>query len=214
MKRNNTNNARQNIVGAIILAMGVAAAFIMFYRSNVDRIDSQNQNYIEDTATNRAASLNHFFMENLNHINTASIALESECLARGFDITVLNAENEEDIPESTAMEIYDILSAYQERFGFDYLRYVDQYGRYYSTRGVGVQADVSEREYYQEGIEGNSGITYVLQPVVTTERQFGFYAPVYAGGWENGDPVGVVAGFFGEERMKELISVSVRLTRK
>ena len=209
MNRNNANNARQNIVGVIVLVTGIVIAFIMFYHSNVNRIDSQNQNYTEDTATNRAASLNNFFMENLNHINTASIALESECLVRGFDISALNAENEEDIPESAAMEIYDILSAYQERFGFDYLRYVDQYGRYYSTRGVGVQADVSEREYYQKGIEGNSGITYVLQPVVTTERQFGFYAPVYAGGWENGDPVGVVAGFFGEERMKELISVSV-----
>ena len=209
MNRHDTNNVRQNIVGLIILALGIVIAFAMFYHSNVNRIDSQNQNYIEDTATNRAVSLNNFFLEKLDHINTASIALESECLVRGFEISALNAENEEDIPESAAMEIYDILSVYQERFGFDYLRYVDQYGRYYSTRGIGVQADVSEREYYQKGIEGNSGITYVLKPVVATERQFGFYAPVYMGGWKNGDPVGVVIGFFGEERMKELISVSV-----
>ena len=209
MNINDRKNAQQNLVGVIIFAVGIVIAFIMFYHSNVKRIDSQNQNYIKDTATNRAASLNNFFMENLNHINTASNALKSECLARGFDISVLNVENEEDIPESAAMEIYDILSVYQERFGFDYLRYVDQYGRYYSTRGVGVQADVEMMEYYQKGIDGISGITYVLEPVVATERQFGFYAPVYTEGWENGKPTGIVVGFFGEDRMKELISVSV-----
>ena len=208
-KRNDTGNARQNIAGIIILALGIVIAFIVFYHSNVNRIAAQNQKYIEDTAANRAAALNSFFKENINHINTASIALESECLGRGFDVAALNTENKEDIPEAASAEIHDILSIYQERFGFDYLRYVDKYGRYYSTRKPGVQAEVTERDYYQKGIEGVSGITYVLKPVIATERQFGFYAPVYSGSWRNGDPSGVVIGFFGEERMKELISVSV-----
>ena len=209
MKRNNRTNTGQNIAGAIILAVGIVVAFIMFYHSNVKRIASQNQSYIADTAANRAAALNSFFTENINHINTASTALELECLGRGFDISVLNTENKEDVPETAAAEIHDILSIYQERFGFDYLRYVDKYGRYYSTRGIGIQADVTEREYYRKGIEGVSGITYVLKPVIATERQFGFYAPVYSGDWKSGAPAGVVIGFYGEERMKELIAVSV-----
>ena len=209
MNRNDTHNVRLNIAGGIVLVLGVVIAFVIFYYSNVNRIASQNQNYIENTAVNRAASLNNFFAENLNHINTASSALVSECLGRGFDVSALNAEKEEEIPEAAAAEIYDILSVYQERFGFDYLRYVDRYGRYYSTRGTGVQADVAEREYYRKGIEGVSGVTYVLDPVIARERQFGFYAPVYMGGWENGDPAGVVVGFYGEERIKDLIAVSV-----
>ena len=209
MKRNDTSNAGQNIAGAIVLAVGIVIAFIMFYHSNVNRIAAQNQSYIGDTAANRAAALNSFFVENINHINTASIALESECLARGFDVSALNTQNKEDIPEAAAAQIHDILSIYQERFGFDYLRYVDRFGRYYSTRDVGVQADVTEREYYRKGIGGVSGITYVLKPVIAKERQFGFYAPVYSEAWKNGDPAGVVLGFYGEERMKELIAVSV-----
>ncbi len=208
-KKDDMKNARQNIIGGIVLAIGILIAFLMFYYSNVKRIASQNQRYIEDTARNRASALNSFFAENLDHINTASVAFGTECLRRGFDASILNAEKEGDIPESAAAEIYDILSVYQERFGFDYLRYVDRHGRYYSTRGIGVQADVSEQEYYRKGMEGISGVTYVLKPVVAAERQFGFYAPVYTGGWENGEVSGVVVGFFGEERIRELISISV-----
>ncbi len=166
MDRKVRNNRHQNIIGILILALGIFIAFVLFYHSNVDRIAAQNQNYIEDTATNRAASLNIFFEENLHHINTASIALEAEFLSRGFDASELNAESAEDVPETASTQIYDILSLYQERFGFDYLRYVDRYGRYYSPRGISVQADVSQREYFQRGIEGHSGVTYVLTPVV------------------------------------------------
>ena len=50
-KQTDKSTARQNIIGAIILAVGIAIAFVMFYHANVNRIDSQNQNYIEDTAT-------------------------------------------------------------------------------------------------------------------------------------------------------------------
>ena len=209
MDRKVRNNRHQNIIGILILALGIFIAFAVFYHSNVGRITAQNRNYIEDTATNRAASLGIFFEENLHHINTASIALEAEFLSRGFDASALNVESAENIPETASTQIYDILSLYQERFGFDYLRYVDRHGRYYSTRGIGVQADVSQREYYQRGIEGHSGVTYILTPVVATERQFGFYAPVYASGWEEGEIIGVVVGFFGEDRIRNLISVSI-----
>ena len=83
MDRKARINKRQNIAGILILTLGIFIAFAVFYHSNVGRITAQNRNYIEDTATNRAASLNIFFEENLHHINTASIALEAEFLSKG-----------------------------------------------------------------------------------------------------------------------------------
>ena len=81
MDRKVRNNRHQNIIGVLILALGIFIAFAVFYHSNVSRITAQNRNYIEDTATNRAASLDIFFEENLHHINTASIALEANSSA-------------------------------------------------------------------------------------------------------------------------------------
>lgn len=43
----------------------------------------------------------------------------------------------------------------------------------------GVAANLSDRAYFQSGMKGEAGITYVARSRVTGQKQLGFYAPVH-----------------------------------
>ncbi|MBR0397338.1 MAG: response regulator [Eubacterium sp.] len=236
MRSENSGNSRQNIIVAFLVTVGIAVAFFVFYRSNVARIDRQNQNYIADTARNRAASLENMTQEDLDYIESTAVIMENEFRSRGLDPSVLNAANEEDIPEAEMNEVRDILRIYENRLGFDYLRYIDLHGRDYTTKDPVIQANVSERSYFAKAISGEIGMTYILDSKVTSERQIGFYAPVRVGqtagslsegigntteetpgvsgtgedaSEQSGEIVGFVLGFYGEKYINHLLEISI-----
>ena len=77
----------------------------------------------------------------------------------------------------------------EENPGFDRIRYVNDKGdSYTSDRKV---ANVSERDYFQNGMQGLSGYTVVEESVFDSQRLMGFYAPVYF----SGQVCGVMVGF-------------------
>ena len=205
MSSEQSNNLRLNILVAIIVAAGIAVAFFVFYRTNVARIDRQNQNYIADIARNRAASLEPMAQEDIDYIESTAVVMETEFRIRGVDPSVLNQDNEADIPAAAMDEVRDILSIYEERFGFNYLRYIDLHGRDYTTGDPVIQANVSERDYFEKAVAGEIGITYILDSKVTNERQIGFYAPVHA----DEEIVGFVLGFYGEKYIDHLLDMSI-----
>lgn len=98
-----------------------------------------------------------------------------------------------------------LLRACEERFAFNYFRFIDLYGRDYTTGDPVIAANVAEREYFKQGIRGKTGITYILDSKVTSERQIGFYSPVY----QNKEIAGFVIGFYGEDFINSLLEVSV-----
>ena len=126
----NKANRKANVIGILIVIFGTVAAFMLFYHSNVQRIGRQNENYIADTATHRAASLDNLFLESQDFIESTAVVIETEFKNRGIDPALLNVEEESEIPVSVLNEIRNILLIYEERFGFDYLRFIDlQIGR-------------------------------------------------------------------------------------
>ncbi len=205
MKKEHSNGLSRNLVGAIVLVLGIAAAFALFYSSNVRRITRQNENYIADIALQRADLIEDLFRENLAYIDSAAIVLETEFENQEIDAAKLNVPDESDIDATELAQVADILRIYEERFAFDYLRFIDLYGRDYTTGEKVIAANVSEREYFRKGMQGQSGMTYILDSKVTSERQIGFYSPVR----QNGEIAGLVVGFYGEAFIGKLLSVSL-----
>ena len=205
MKKEHSNGLSRNLVGAIVLVLGIAAAFALFYSSNVRRITRQNENYIADIAFQRADLIEDLFRESLAYIDSAAIVLETEFENQEIDAAKLNVPDESDIDATELAQVADILRIYEERFAFDYLRFIDLYGRDYTTGEKVIAANVSEREYFRKGMQGQSGMTYILDSKVTSERQIGFYSPVR----QNGEIAGLVVGFYGEAFIGKLLSVSL-----
>lgn len=198
-------NAIQNLICAVLLICGVVLSFVYFYRSNVKRITHQNETYIADIATQRAALVNNLFAENLAYIESSAVVLETAFQNEAVDCAKLNVEAEEQIDPAEVEKVGRLLRVCEERFAFNYFRFIDLHGRDYTTGETVIAANVAEREYFSQGIRGITGMTYILDSKVTSERQIGFYSPVY----QNGEIAGFVIGFYGEDFINSLLEVSV-----
>ena len=177
MKLNNIYTRR--IILTLLLVIGIGAAFFVFLKGNSERIDAQNEEYLYELTTQRASSIDKIITENLSFITSISY-LYGQSL---------------DSPQADV----DILREYENNTVFDLLRFIDSTGDDYTSNGV--LANLADRSYFQDGMKGGSGITYVLASKVTGERQIGFYAPVRY----EGRIIGVMVGFYGEEYIRNLL---------
>ena len=205
MNREQPRGSSWRIPGIIALILGVILAFAIFYTSNVRRITNQNGNYIADVASQRAALMDNLFGENLAYIESAAIVLETQFDIDGVRAELLNVESEGDVDAGEVDKVANVLRMYERRFAFDHLRFIDLYGRDYTTGEKVIAAVVSERDYFKRGVQGETGMTYILDSKVTSERQIGFYSPVH----QDGEIVGIVVGFYGESFIDRLLSTSL-----
>lgn len=95
------------------------------------------------------------------------------------------------------------LKELEKNSGFDSIRFIDVNGDSYTSDDK--IAVVSDRDYYLEGIKGNSGITVVLLSRINSERLIGFYAPVY----NNNRLCGVMAGFISEDTVSDILKTGL-----
>lgn len=169
---------------SIIAFVLVMVVFAVFMQQNTARIISNNSNYIKD-ATEQTAARVSTQLDNALHDIQAIAHLESNLL----DSAPLNQD-----------EIADIASM----SSFDYLEYVDARGVCHRTDGSLV--DVSNRRYFQEGMQGKSGVFYTPDTLVTHESMLIFYTPVYI----NNDStiVGVMIAEYGEDRLTAMLEAS------
>ena len=203
--KKNARNSVQNMIVALLLLCGVIFSFVHFYRSNVTRITDQDETYIADIAVQRSELVDDLFKENLEYIRASALWVETAFQNEGVDAGRLNAETEEMIDPAETEKVGRILRDSEDRFVFNHLRFIDLYGRDYTTGEKVIAANVADRPYFKEGVQGKTGITYILDSKVTSERQIGFYSPVY----RNGSIAGFVIGFYGEEYINDLIETSV-----
>lgn len=87
----------------------------------------------------------------------------------------------------------EYLAVLEEGSGFDRIRFVNLEGESFTSDGK--LAEIADRDYYQKGIQGESGITVVMVSRFDSEKLIGFYAPVYF----RGQICGVMVGFLGEQ---------------
>ena len=97
----------------------------------------------------------------------------------------------------------ELLQEAEQHSGFDRVRYVNQNGEDFASNGK--IAEVSDRDYYINGMKGESGIAVVMQSRVSDEKLIGCYAPVYY----NGEICGVLVGFLKEETMSGILQTDL-----
>ncbi|MBQ8161425.1 MAG: cache domain-containing protein [Clostridia bacterium] len=159
--------------------VGVVLAFWRFSVGNRERIRTQNEEYLSELTVQRAISIDSMMDENLHFIeNTAHLYAES-LTSPEADISVIRR--------------------YEESTAFEMLRFIDKNGDNYTSSGVA--ANLSDRAYFQSGMQGETGITYVDRSRVTGQKQLGYYSPVYY----DGQIIGIMVGFYGEEYIQRTL---------
>ena len=97
----------------------------------------------------------------------------------------------------------EYLAVLEEGSGFDRIRFVNPQGESFTSDGK--IAEIADRDYYQKGIQGETGITSVMISRFDSEKLIGFYAPVYF----NGQVCGVMVGFLGEQIVSDILQTDL-----
>lgn len=181
MKKRN----RQVLWAAVSICTLVAVILTLIFqyvRQTNARIIEQNQHYLEDASAQTLKSIDGLFRDSVSNISMISSFYQQFMDNKDIDYSKLN-----------------ILRAHTT---FDYVRYVDMDGISYAADGE--TRDVSDRDYFKDGIQGNAGVTFVLHSKFTNARMLVFYAPLY----HNSEIVGLLVGGFDEAHLQELMSAS------
>ena len=174
------NNLWRRIILAIVLLSLILMGFFVYLSSTRRRTLERNANYLADAATQTAKRIDDLLIGAENNISAIAHMYE-----QSLDPSVANVELLEEMTESTV---------------FDYIGFVDAKGIYTDNRGL--QADVSDRAYMQDGLRGNTGMDVVFNGRVSGEDLVIFYAPLQ----KNGEVVGVLTGRYRQQQMRGIIT--------
>lgn len=132
----------------IILLVAIIILFQWYTSQNSSRMVERNKNYALDSARLKAAQIDEELNNTLNLINTYTYFI-GESLSE---------------PEITAQ----MLAEMEKNSLFDAVMFTDMEGVDYASDGR--VADVTDREFYYEGIKGNSSISIIFTPVFLMKR--------------------------------------------
>ncbi|MGN0996285.1 MAG: ATP-binding protein [Candidatus Ventricola sp.] len=166
---------------AVLSAMLIL--FVLFAGQNRDRVLRQNASYAQDCAVQKAAQLDRVLSEALENV---------QMLSHWFSMTL-------DSPVVTTDQLREL----EEHTPFDYVRFVDAAG--VNLAADGRTNDALDREYYIDGMAGNSGISVTQRSRITSETLVNFYTPLYY----QGEIIGVLRGvYLAQARMRDLLETS------
>lgn len=180
MQSDNNRKMRMQILFACILLAFVVLVFIIFTKENNERIIRQNENYVEDVTVQMAERIDDILTSAQDSINTMAYLYGNT-----LESPKVDAEALKDLTENSA---------------FEYVEFVDKSG--INITFEGKTADVSDREYYIEGMKGNTGISMTLHSRITNETLVAFYTPLRY----KGEIIGVLNGIYREEGMQRILS--------
>lgn len=178
----NNGNTWKRFSLIFFLLVFIIIIFIRFTKENNERIIRQNQRYVEDATVQVAARVDDILEGARQHIGIMAYMCEGMLTE----------------PEVSVQ----LLKEMAENSSFDYLEFVNKDGINITMEGE--TADVSDREYYIEGMKGNSGTFVTMQSRITNETLITFYAPLYY----EGEIIGVLNGIYNLDAMQEIISTT------
>ena len=184
MKKQLMNNKKDfknfiifKILPLIITMASLVAAFFMFTLRNKSSITTRNTEYLKESTTSLQQRLNVKFESSLHNISS---------------IAYLFGESISSVEESKSL-IKDI----EKQTEFNYVRFITKEGDDITSEGEAPNVNLSDRDYFIDGMKGNKGITLVEKSRVNGQRQIGFYAPVYS----SSNIEGILIGFYLESSL-------------
>ena len=184
MKKQLMNNKKDfknfiifKILPLIITMASLVAAFFMFTLRNKSSITTRNKEYLKESTTSLQQRLNVKFESSLHNISS---------------IAYLFGESISSVEDSKFL-IKDI----EKQTEFNYVRFITKEGDDITSNGEAPNVNLSDRDYFIDGMKGNKGITLVEESRVSGQRQIGFYAPVYS----SSNIEGILIGFYLESSL-------------
>ena len=177
---------RKTIQGAVLVLPFLAAVAVLFYWytvQNSKRMEERNKNYAADSARLKAVQIDNELKNALDLVNTYAYFV-GESLT---DPVV----TDEMLTEMEANSQFDAL-LFTTADGVDHI-------------SDGRTSDVSDRDFYRNGIDGYSDISIIFDPHFFDETMAGFYSPVYF----KGEIAGILRGaYLAEEYLKDMLATT------
>ncbi len=179
-KERNYGFIAQIIMLAVLIAF-LAFAFLSFIRSNSSRIIEQNNQFIEAAAEQTADHFNDLLRSAQTNASMASHVYEL------LKMETLDASALADIIDHSI---------------FDYAEFISKDGTDLTAKGE--TADLSDREYFIDGMSGKSGRCVIHNSRITNETLLIFYTPFR----HDGEIVGVLSCILRGDTLREMLSTS------
>lgn len=149
------NIRRNRILAACAAIVIVIAALLIFMNVNTERITQQNADYLEGTTEQTSRRVNDLLNNGLATVETA---------AKVYGQTLTSPS----VDPNTALQMIN-----STQFNYAFLITADGIGHNIDGR----TEEVSSREYYIKGMQGESGICAVENAAFNEHRIIAFYAP-------------------------------------
>ncbi len=150
------NRLSKQVVGCIVVMLLIMLSFLVFTRDNERRIMEQNMEYIQDSTMQISGQIDYMFSHGRENIRILSAFLSQSLNKPEVDINLVREIAQDSV--------------------FDFIEFADKEGMDHNITG-GV-SDARDRQYYLDGIKGNSGMEVIFKSRATHETLLMFYAPV------------------------------------
>ncbi|MCM1144980.1 MAG: response regulator [Blautia sp.] len=173
----------QRIILVLLLLVAIIILFQWYTTQNRQRMEERNKNYAADSARQTASQIDEELNNALNLINTYTYFLEGSLTE----------------PEITPQMLEEI----ERNSLFDALLFTDKDGLNHISDGR--TSDASGKDYYVQGMQGESGISVAFDSDFYDETMLCFYAPVRC----KGEIIGVLRGaYLAEEYLKDMLATT------
>jgi len=178
-----TKKSLRSIAYTIVLIIAIIVLFRWYTTANSERIEKQNMNYATDSARQTAEHMETELENALNRITTYSYFL-----GESLDEPIVTPA---------------MLGEMEGNSLFDYFRFADSNGINYSADGQAY--DINTRDYYINGMNGETGIEVVFDSDFVHKTMINFYTPVLY----NDEIIGVLQGaYLPSKRLQSMLYTS------
>ncbi len=171
-----------SFIPAGILLGIIFVIFAIFVNTNKNRIIEQNKSYVEDAASQTAGRIDDTLTWTKNSLEIIAYLYGDSMTSPQVDLELLNQ--------------------IAKKAPFEHIAFVTPEGINISIRGENV--DVSDRFYFQDGMQGKSGMAVIFDARTTEQNLVVFYTPLRY----RGEIIGVLVGHYVEEQMRDIITTT------
>ncbi len=168
----------------IIVAVLAILSIAVFTLENQNNITNNNKEYLLDNTSQMAVLIDDSLMHGLTNIQVLSNLMGEVLTSPEVDIVTLQYILNDSI--------------------FDFIEFVDKEGINHNT--TGGTSEASDRQYYLDAMQGNSGAELIFNSRATNETLLLFYSPVYY----RGEIIGSLIGAYKEtSQLDRLLTMNV-----
>ena len=173
----------KDIAYALFLLLAIILLFIWYTSQNSRRMEERNKSYAADSARSTAVKIDEELNNALNLITTYAYFIEDGLTEPSITLPMLDKLIEH--------SLFDVL-LFTDANGIDHI-------------SDGRTSDISDRAFYQNGINGKTDTDVIFDPHFFDETMACFYTPIHY----NGEIIGVLRGaYLAEAYLHDMLNAT------